>query len=89
MSFLNLTRRNTVIFDAKNSEHRRAFGVFLKTGTWGQSNVNFLLETPYYDLPAMITSKLTHYYIESEFMPRKESRNATRVKVGRRQHARV
>jgi hypothetical protein len=89
MSFLNLTRRNTVIFDAKNSEHRQAFGTFLRTGTWGQSNVNFLLETPYYDLPAMITSKLTHYYIESEFTPRKELRNATRIKVGRHQHARV
>ena len=89
MSFLNLTRRNTVIFDAKNSEHRRAFGVFLRTGTWGQSNVIFLLETPYYDLPAMITSKLTHYYIESEFTPRKELRNGTRIKVGRHQHARV
>ena len=89
MSFLNLTRRNTVIFDAKNSEHRRAFGVFLRTGTWGQSNVNFLLETPYYDLPAMITSKLTHYYIESEFTSQKESRNATRIKVDRHQHARV
>jgi len=48
-----------------------------------------LLETPYYDLPAMITSKLTHYYIESEFTPQKESRNATRIKVGRHQHARV
>ena len=78
-----------MIFDANNSEHRQAFGVFLRTGTWGQSNVNFLLETPYYDLPAMITAKLTYYYIESEFTPQKESRNATRIKVGRRQHAGV
>ena len=67
MSCLNLTRRPTVVFDAKNVEHRKTVEQFLRTGTWGHTDVIFLLETPYYDLPAMITAKLTDYYLRCEF----------------------
>ena len=67
MSCLNLTHRPTVIFDPTNREHRSAVSTFYKTGTWGQTKVNFLLESPYYDLPGMISSKLTKYYLSTEF----------------------
>jgi len=67
MSCLNLTHRPTVIFDPANREHRLAVSTFYKTGTWGQIKVNFLLETPYFDLPGMISVKLTRYYLGTEF----------------------
>ena len=67
MSVLNLTHRPTVIFDPTNREHRQAVSTFYKTGTWGQIQVNFLLESPYYDLPGMISAKLTKYYLSTEF----------------------
>jgi hypothetical protein len=67
MSCLNLTRRPTVVFDAKNVEHRKAVEQFLRTGTWGRIDINFLLENPYIDIPAMLTAKLTDYYLRCEF----------------------
>jgi hypothetical protein len=67
MSCLNLIHRPTVIFDPNNKEHRQAVSIFYKTGTWGQIKVNFLLESPYYDLPGMIAAKLTKYYLNTEF----------------------
>jgi len=81
MSCLNLTRRPTVIFDAANVEHRKSVEQFLRTGTWGRIDVNFLLETPYYDLPAMISAKLSEYYLNREFNNVKDSKFNTRVKV--------
>jgi hypothetical protein len=74
MSRLNLTQRPTVVFDAANVEHRKAFEQFFRTGTWGRIDVNFLLETPYYDLPAMITAKLTNYYLQCEFTSSKKKK---------------
>jgi hypothetical protein len=82
MSCLDLTRRPTVIFNAANVEHRKAVEQFFRTGTWGGIDVNFLLETPYYDLPAMIAAKLTDYYIQREFNSSKEIKHGTRIKVG-------
>ena len=79
MSCLNLTRRPVVVFDAKNVEHRKAVEQFLRTGTWGRIDVNFLLETPYYDLPAMITAKLTDYYLRCEFTSSKEKRTPVQM----------
>ena len=67
MSCLNLTHRPTVVFDPANQEHRVAASTFYKTGTWGKIEVNFLLESPYYDLPGMISNKLTKYYLGQEF----------------------
>jgi len=67
MSCLNLTHRPTVIFNPHNREHRLAVSTFYRTGTWGQIKVNFLLESPYYDLPGMISAKLTKYYLGAEF----------------------
>jgi hypothetical protein len=79
MSCLNLTRRPTVVFDATNVEHRKTVEQFLRTGTWGRTDVNFLLETPYYDLPAMITAKLTDYYLRCEFTSSKGKKTQIQV----------
>jgi hypothetical protein len=81
VSCLNLTRRPTVIFNPANIEHRKAVEQFLRTGTWGSINVHFLLETPYYDLPAMISAKLTNFYLNREFNSFKDTKHATRIKV--------
>jgi len=82
MSCLDLTRRPTVIFNAANVEHRKAVEQFLRTGTWGGIDVNFLLETPYYDLPAMISSKLADFYLQREFNSKKETKHDTRIQMG-------
>jgi hypothetical protein len=87
MSCLDLTRRPTVIFNAANVEHRKAVEQFLRTGTWGGIDVNFLLETPYYDLPAMISAKLANYYLQREFTSKKESKHDTRIEMGQSYNA--
>ena len=79
MSLLNLTLRPTVVFDAKNVEHRKTVEQFFRTGTWRRTDVNFLLETPYYDLPAMVTAKLTDYYLQCEFAPSKDKKKQIQV----------
>lgn len=60
-----------VTFDAKNKDHRNAFYIFNTKHTWGKTNIRFILEQPFVDIPSMIQSKLLQYYMSNEFKKEK------------------
>jgi hypothetical protein len=56
-----------VTFDVKNVTHRKAFNDFLKNHSWKDTNLRFILEHPFVDIPSMIHAKLINYYLTKEF----------------------
>ena len=56
-----------VNFDVTNVEHRKSFHNFVKDNSWSNSNVRFILEMPFVDIPSMIRHKLLNYYMNKEF----------------------
>jgi len=65
--------RPVVPFDPANSAHRRAVNTYVRTGGWGSTPMRFLLETPYLDVPNMVSSRLLNYYLSREFKQVEES----------------
>jgi len=69
MNNLYLNCRPMVLFDANKKEHRKAYYVFLKYGTWGRSPFQFILEPGFEDIPTMCRHRLCEYYVSKEFTP--------------------
>jgi len=67
-SKLSLYGRPYVIYDAKNSEHRKYFFEFVKSTTWGNCPVRFVLEDQgHADFVATIQRQTLEYYLDKEF----------------------
>lgn len=67
MAILELAKRQPVVFDPANAEHRRAYQKYLADRSWGHVNERFILDQVSLNLPAMCERKLTEYYLEQEF----------------------
>jgi hypothetical protein len=68
MSKLEYYARPLVAFDAKNKEHRRFYYQFVKTRSWGNCPVRFIVpEATGSDLVKMIQTEMINYYIMQEF----------------------
>lgn len=66
-----IQKKPQTLFDAGNSEHRRAYFNFLQTGSWQNCKYYFVIEDTYVDLPSMIDNKLVNYYLNNEFYNKK------------------
>ncbi len=68
MSKLEFLSRPLVAFDPYNKDHRRYYAEFLIYGGWGRCPVRFICpDDTGNDLPTMIKTMLTQYYVEREF----------------------
>lgn len=71
MSQLALHGRPWVVFNATNTEHRKWYADFVRTGTWGRCPVRFVVPEDHNNLITMIQRKLVEYYVQQEFKKRK------------------
>jgi len=67
MSYLMMSGRPYVVFDATNDEHRRWFAEYNSHRAWGQCPVRFVIDDENGDLITMIQRRLIQYYVEKEF----------------------
>jgi hypothetical protein len=70
VSVLELSGRPFVVFDPKNKAHRKWYYQFVKTASWGQCPVRFVVPEDHGDLITMIQRSLVKHYVESEFRAR-------------------
>lgn len=59
--------RPEVEFDASNIEHRKLYGIFLKTRSWRHSPIRFITKPSYGIDKGVIDQKLLEYYTNKEF----------------------
>lgn len=59
--------RPLVTFDPANKEHRKFFNDYVKTGSWKNCPVNFVVDDNSTNLVSYITAKLVSYYSNKEF----------------------
>jgi len=67
VSNLNLFVRPWTVFDPSNQDHRTYYYEFIKTGTWGNCPLRFVVDNDHGDLITMIQRSLVNYYVEQEF----------------------
>jgi len=65
-SYLDVSRRPVIVFDAKNAEHRKHVAEFLKTGTWANCPVAFYAPDGI-SVKAYATETLVNFYLQQEF----------------------
>jgi hypothetical protein len=66
-SYLNIGRKQTVLFDAANVEHRRWAHRFVKERNWQGCPYTFALPNMEPNVYTMVTRLLTEYYGDQEF----------------------
>jgi hypothetical protein len=74
MSRLALFGRPYVVFDATNKDHRRWFAEFNKNLTWSHCPVRFVADDDHGDLVTMIQRNLIQYYVDREFVAKKQQK---------------
>ena len=57
-----VTKNIPVYFDVERSDHRSAARTFFKTGNWQHTNLRFVVELPWVDVPNTLQNKLLNYY---------------------------
>jgi hypothetical protein len=67
MSRLDLFGRPWTVFDPENKDHRRYYNTFVKTSSWGECPVRFVVPDDHGDLVTMIQRSLIAYYVNREF----------------------
>lgn len=67
MSQLELHGRPWTVFDPSKQQHRSWYYNFVKTGTWGQCPVRFVVPEDHGNLITMIQRNLVAYYVTQEF----------------------
>jgi len=67
MSRLELIGRPFTVFDPENKQHRRWYFEFVRSSTWGQCPVRFVVADDQGDLVTMIQRSLIKFYVEREF----------------------
>jgi len=67
MSQLELHGRPYTVFDPGNRQHRSFYHQFVKTSSWGQCPVRFVVPEDHGDLITMIQRSLVKFYVEREF----------------------
>ena len=67
MSRLSLFGRPWTIFNPANKDHRRWYYRFVKTSSWGDCPVRFVVPEDHGDLVTMIQRSLVAHYVQSEF----------------------
>ena len=67
MSRLDLFGRPWTVFDPENKEHRRFYHQFVRTASWGDCPVRFVVPEDHGDLVTMIQRSLIKFYTEKEF----------------------
>jgi hypothetical protein len=70
MSRLALFGRPWVVFDATNKDPRRWFAEFNKNSSWAHCPVRFVVDDG--DLITMIQRHLIQYYVDREFVVKKQ-----------------
>ena len=67
-SKLSLYGRPYVVYDPSNTEHRKYFFDFVKSTTWGNCPVRFVLEDQgHADFVATMQKRTLEYYMDREF----------------------
>ena len=72
MSRLALFGRPWVVFDAANKDHRKWFAEFNKNSSWAHCPVRFVVDDDHGDLITMIQRHLIQYYVDREFVVKKQ-----------------
>jgi hypothetical protein len=72
MSRLALFGRPWVVFDASNKDHRKWFAEFNKNSSWAHCPVRFVVDDDHGDLITMIQRHLIQYYVDREFVVKKQ-----------------
>ena len=57
----------SIVFNAKDREHRRWFAEFNKSGAWGKCPVRFVVNDDHGDLITQIQRELIQFYVDKEF----------------------
>jgi len=52
------------IFKPSNKNHMKLVKEFFRASKWGQSGCPFVLEWPYEDVPYMLKTKITEFYLK-------------------------
>jgi choline-glycine betaine transporter len=81
-TLLDLHKRPTIIFDAKNPEHRKQFALFNKKGTWGLCPWTFYVPEPV-SVKAFAERTVLEYYLEHEFRLSRVQRPRVSKKQGK------
>jgi len=74
MSRLALFGRPWVVFNAANKEHRKWFAEFNKNASWAHCPVRFVVDDDHGDLITMIQRHLIQYYVDREFVAKKQQK---------------
>ena len=72
MSRLALFGRPWVVFNAANKDHRKWFAEFNKNSSWAHCPVRFVVDDDHGDLITMIQRHLIQYYVDREFVVKKQ-----------------
>lgn len=72
MSRLALFGRPWVVFNAADKNHRKWFAEFNANQTWSHCPVRFVVDEDHGDLITMIQRRLIQYYVDREFVVKKQ-----------------
>jgi hypothetical protein len=78
-SYLSIGRKQTVLFDAANVEHRRWAHRFVKERNWHGCPYAFALPGSEPNVYTMVTRLLTEYYGDQEFSVIRKSKPGLRA----------
>jgi hypothetical protein len=78
-SYLSIGRKQTVLFDAANLEHRRWAHRFVKERNWQGCPYTFALPNSEPNVYTMVTRLLTEYYGDQEFSVIRKSKPELRA----------
>jgi hypothetical protein len=68
---INLAQRQWTLFDPKNKDHRSYFNSFLKTRSWKDCPVQWIIGDDSQDIVHYISKVLLEHYTSAEFKPKK------------------
>ena len=68
---INLAQRQWTLFDPKNKDHRAYFNSFLKTRSWKDCPVQWIIGDDSQDIVHYISKVLLEHYTSAEFRPKK------------------
>lgn len=70
---MSLHQRPWTLFDPKNKDHRAYFNEFLKTRSWRQCPVQWIIGDDSQDVVHYISKVLLNHYTSAEFGPKKKT----------------
>lgn len=78
---MSLHQRPWTLFDPANKDHRSYFNKFLKTRSWSECPVQWIIGDDSQDIVHYISKVLLNHYTSAEFSPKKRKRVAKKPQI--------